>query len=170
MQRNHNIIFPENVGAEILPELNGASVIELMKEFRNCLNKDEIKRADLVAKKMAVDHGVPGLICFAEIRIKDFMALDEQGEKISRQAFNLLPYLFIAERMWVMSSPKQKKEIHEMLPEQGVNQKTFWKDIIDQVCDLGKVSQEKRAEAKLVGLRMLQDGSTDSDDRRVTRN
>ena len=164
--RNDKIIFPETVTGELLPELNSLDAITLIKLFNEFMDKDDLKQADLYAKKMALDYGVAGIICYYNVHIKHLQKLCESGEKINRLAFNMLPYLFLGERLWLMTSSADKQKINELFPGYDIQQKNYWRSLITRVCEIGDIQKERMLEAKQIGLRMLPSSSGDSEDRR----
>ncbi|EKD73367.1 MAG: hypothetical protein ACD_45C00343G0002 [uncultured bacterium] len=99
-----------------------------------------LNEAFLCAQKMAIYHGVPGLIHYTNLTMLSIDRQLAEGEWNQTQGFNALIYLRLAERLHEQNPEPDNRLVQRLMPDERITATGYW-------------DQKREALAWKVGLR-----------------
>tara|TARA_R110000868_G_scaffold15698_15_gene71663 strand:+ start:4468 stop:4998 length:531 start_codon:yes stop_codon:yes gene_type:complete len=139
-KRYENIVFMNTLTDPTLASIPETKLEELYKLMTACNTDqpDELHRAIKYAQKMAIFHGVPGLIHYVNLQIKIMQRYVAEHERVDQQCLNTLSYLKLAKLIYEKNKPSLK-EIDRVMPDEDIADKNYWQvkeTILNKICDM----------------------------------
>lgn len=129
------ILFRNNINNKLLSEVTETDADKLNALILNEISENNLKKAELYAKKLAIYHGVPGLIHYYNIMLKVLKSDIAKGETVDQEACNVLAYLYLAEHITEFD-PTVKDEVARLMPTEEITEKDFWQHKIAEMKSL----------------------------------
>src|SRR3990167_48708 len=100
-----------------LTKLSETNPQKLNTLFHEAMQSSSFEQAMLLAQKLTLYAGVPGIIHYINASIKHLEKLASQGEMIQQMGFNTLVYLKLAQKLYQLD-PEAKDAVSHFMPEE----------------------------------------------------
>jgi hypothetical protein len=122
-----NITFMDTLTDPVLSSVKESDIEKLSLLISQCDLKtdDGLFDAQRYAKKMAIFHGVPGLIHYVNLQVTMMVVRFSEGEDISAQCLNTLAYLKLA-KMIYDTEGKLDTRLQKILPNDDITNPEYW--------------------------------------------
>lgn len=138
MPKYQDILFKDTLKDRILSKINETEAGLLNNLIEEQLRNGKLDQAILYAEKMAIYHGVPGLIHYINLHIKSIESQVAEGEMVQQLGLNTLGYLHMTELLYQID-PSANQLMSQLIPEENINSPSYWHDKKEALINLASL-------------------------------